>query len=69
MTTRYPYQERVVTEQREHSARRDRLAEFINGPMFASVGEDEQNRLRRQLGIMNDLDRVLVERIANFTTD
>lgn len=66
MSERPAYQQRVITEQREHSARRDRLAEFINGPAFDAVDEDERNRLRRQLSLMNDLDRVLVDRIAHF---
>lgn len=60
------YQTRVITEQREHSARRDRLAEFVNGPAFDNVDRAEQIRLLAQLGAMNLLDRILSERIAHF---
>ena len=60
------YQQRVITEQREHSNRRDRLAEFINGPLFDKVDEGERVRLRVQLHHMNNLDLVLRDRIAHF---
>ena len=65
-TPRPVYQQRVITEQREHSNRRDRLAEFINGPLFDKVDEDERVRLRVQLHHMNNLDLVLRDRIAHF---
>lgn len=65
-TERRAYQQRVIVEQREHSARRDRLAEFINGPLFAKVDDDERSRLHRQLSAMNELDRVLLDRLAHF---
>ena len=60
------HQQRVITEQREHSNQRDRLAEFINGPLFDKVDEDERVRLRVQLHHMNNLDLVLRDRIAHF---
>lgn len=65
-TERPAYQQRVITEQREHSARRDKLAEFMNGPAFAAVDYAERCRLQDQLGAMNKLDRILLDRIAHF---
>jgi hypothetical protein len=61
-----PHQQRVVDEKAELDLKRDRLTEFLKGNIFASLAVDEQERLKRQLGIMELYSGVLAERIANF---
>ena len=62
-----PHQERVITELKELTDKREKLALFIGGsPFFANLGSDEQSRLRRQFDIMVQYEGVLQERIEHF---
>lgn len=61
-----PHQQRVVEEKNELDARLSRLNEFIKGPFFETVADDEASRLRRQHALMAQLSTVLGERIAAF---
>ncbi len=63
---RRPYQQRVVEEKALNDARLERLTAFIGSGAFASVAPDEQARLERQRGIMQELSQVLGERIEAF---
>ncbi len=70
------WQQRVIDEQKELEARRDRLAEFINAPsnptgvvgmsVFGKLDIEEKKRLYIQLSIMNQYVRILDERITAF---
>lgn len=66
MKTLQPHQQRVVDEKAELDSKRDRLTEFLKGPIFRSLPEDEQERLSRQASIMEQYSGVLAERIVNF---
>lgn len=61
-----PFQERVVAEKIELGLKATKLAMFINTGTFNDLPEDEQDRLKRQLKIMDDYCQVLDERIAAF---
>ena len=65
-----PYQERVISEKADLDKRIDNLADFIqDNDIFLDLDEAEQDRMNRQLDIMNDLADVLGERIAAFDED
>ena len=61
-----PYQQRVVDERVELDARREKLAAFRVTPLFASLHENEKERLVRQRDCMTELSEILEERIAAF---
>ncbi len=61
-----PYQERVVTEKVELDNRRAKLKFFMESEKFKIVLAAEQDRMKRQLRIMNEYSEVLRERIAAF---
>ena len=61
-----PHEQRVVVELKELTERREKLATFIAGKMFAEVPTDEQARLQRQFHIMVQYEGVLQERIDHF---
>lgn len=61
-----PYQERVVQEKQELDDRILRLTEFTLSHNFEGVNLYEQQRMSKQLRIMQELSSVLGERIANF---
>lgn len=61
-----PYQQRVVEEKADLDEKLEKLGDFCNTPVFASLDPAEQNRLDRQFLIMNLYAQVLGERIAAF---
>ncbi len=62
-----PHQQRVIDEKAARDGEIDRLAAFIvSNPVFATLPQDEQARLRRQLNVMRELSVILGERIAAF---
>lgn len=62
------HQQRVLDEEREVEIRRSKLADFIkSNPAFSSVDPAEQDRLRKQLIIMQWYVEILRERIGNFS--
>lgn len=62
-----PHQQRVIDEKAARDGEIDRLAAFIvSNPVFATLPEDEQARLRRQLDVMRELSVILGERVAAF---
>jgi hypothetical protein len=61
-----PYQERVVQEKLELDDRILRLTEFTLSHNFEGVNMYEQQRLTKQLRIMQEYSNVLNERIGEF---
>ena len=62
-----PHQQRVIDEKAARDGEIDRLAAFVvSNPVFATLPQDEQARLRRQLDVMRELSVILGERIAAF---
>lgn len=61
-----PHQQRVVEERKELDIKRDKLTEFLKGDFFRTLPADEQERLNRQLAIMDSYSGVLAERIVHF---
>lgn len=66
MTIIAPHQLRVIDEKRELDEKREKLGEFKNTRMFASLPWQEQERLNTQAHIMTMYSAVLGERIAAF---
>jgi hypothetical protein len=64
--TLLPHQVRVVEEVEQLSERVEKLANFFDTDIYASLHVDEQQRLRRQLVYMIEYQVVLGERIAAF---
>lgn len=62
-----PYQQRVVDEKTELDAKREKLGEFKNTGLFASLPWQEQERLNTQAHVMTLYSAVLGERIAAFS--
>ena len=62
-----PHQQRVVDEKFELDTKREKLGEFKNTAMFASLPWQEQERLNTQAHIMTMYSAVLGERISNFS--
>ena len=60
------YQQGVITEKLEVEAWRDSLVRFLGSDICRLVGQDEADRIRRQAACLNDLARILGERIAAF---
>ena len=63
-----PHQQRVIDEKNELDIKAKALGDFIGlNPTFATLSNDEKDRLKRQSEIMNEYSKVLGERIAAFT--
>lgn len=60
------YQERVITELEELSAKIVALGKFIGGKIYRGLSEYEQNLLQQQLRHMQDYEGVLKQRVAGF---
>ena len=60
------YQERVVTEKTELDDKLSRLRPVVVSDKFKSLPPAEQERMERQLGLMEKYSEVLGERIAAF---
>jgi hypothetical protein len=60
------FQLRVVEERQSLDEKRGKLAFFINGDFFKSLPPDEQDRLRRQIDVMDAYSQILNERISEF---
>lgn len=61
-----PHQLRVLQELVEVSKRHHKLMEFTTTDTFASLDEQERDRLARQSLAMSDYVRILTERVAAF---
>lgn len=62
-----PFQQRVVAERDELQDRAQKLDVFVNHtPSFVSVEPQEQERLKQQLSLQQQLLIVLNDRIAHF---
>lgn len=62
-----PHQQRVVNEATELKTKADDLVNFICiNPIFKTLSLEEQDRLRRQAGLMCQYYEVLEERINAF---
>lgn len=66
--TRPPYQQRVLDEKGELYIRLGKLEIFIGSLQFDSLPEAEQERMRKQQGIMQQYLSILDERIEAFST-
>lgn len=62
-----PHQQRVVDEKRDLDEKREKLGQFKNTDLFASLPWQEQERLNTQAHIMTMYSAVLGERIAAFS--
>ncbi len=60
------FQQRVVDEKKELDEKTEKLAAFIKGDLFTTLGEHEQGRLGKQYGLMVAYSAVLGERINAF---
>lgn len=61
-----PYQDRVLNEKAELDARLGKLQPFLDTATFKDLDAAEQERLRKQAGIMQEYSAVLADRIAHF---
>lgn len=62
-----PHQQRVIDEANDLKEKADLLVNFISvNPIFKTLEESEQERLRKQAGLMFQYYEVLQERIENF---
>ena len=67
MSDLQPHQQRVVDEKTELDEKLNKLHSFIQeSPIFATLSDAEQHRLRRQDLIMAEYSQILSERIAAF---
>ena len=60
------HQKRVIEERDELQIKIEKLIKFVQSELLALVSKPEQERLQRQLTIMQDYRRILNERIDNF---
>ena len=60
------HQERVVTEKDELEQKIGKLHSFIGGSIFQTLDEQEQQRLTKQVDLMEQYAAVLGQRIAAF---
>ena len=60
------YQQGVITEKLEVEAWRDSLVQFFGSDIGRLVGQEEVDRIRRQVACLDDLARILGERIDAF---
>lgn len=62
-----PHQQRVVDEKEELDKKAKALSDFIgNSPIFETIDDDEQERLKIQNDIMWQYSEILGERIGAF---
>lgn len=62
-----PHQQRVVDEKAELNDKLSKLGAFItSSPIFSKLNKAEQERLKRQQGLMAGYSEVLDERIEAF---
>lgn len=61
-----PHQQRVVDERADLDAKRERLAAFMAGPVFAELDSRERQRMRVQARAMTEYSTALRERIEAF---
>lgn len=61
-----PHQQRVVAEKAELDERREKLAVFINGPIFGDLPGPERLHLNEQQRVMAEYSSILGARIATF---
>ena len=66
-TEKSPFQQRVIEEKDQNDKRLEALGLFItSNPIFQTLDQEEQKRLKRQHELMTELSSVLGERIQNF---
>lgn len=63
-----PHQQRVIDEKAQNDERLHKLREFSAGALFRTLSVHEQIRLKRQAELMDELSRVLGQRIEAFLT-
>lgn len=61
-----PHQQRVIDEKADLDGKRDRLAVFFLGPVFAKLDNAEQERLGKQYLVLTEYSDILSQRIAAF---
>ena len=61
-----PHQQRVIDEKAELDGRIAKLAAFVESPVFLSVRQDEQERLKDQIDVMRIYSEILAARIRAF---
>lgn len=61
------WQERLLIERDELSAKLDKLDEFLPSREFSNLPEDDRDAIEAQYGIMHSLRAVLNIRLANAT--
>lgn len=67
MTKYTEFQQRVLDESVELGVKLNALSIFISeNPIFDTLPEDEQYRLKRQLDAMSEYDNILHQRIDAF---
>lgn len=65
-TARPDHEQRVVDEHAKLQERTIKLAAFIQSPKFNSISVEQQELLEKQYPLMDELRKVLAERIALF---
>lgn len=65
-STMKPFQERVIEEKKSLDDKISPLRLFIERETFKTLPVEEQDRMKRQLHIMEEYSIVLGERIENF---
>lgn len=61
-----PHQQRVVDERQELETKICALSTFLEGVVFSTLSQDEQDRLIAQVYIMQAYSSILQSRIKNF---
>ena len=61
-----PHEQRVIDEHSDLTEKLNKLRTFFNTPIFRSLAEAEQMRLRAQAGFMAGYQDMLRERISVF---
>lgn len=60
------YKQRVKNEKAELDERKSKLDAFLGSEFIENVATDEQERLKRQLVVMEEYSSILQERIEAF---
>lgn len=63
-----PHQQRVIEEAADLSLKVSRLGNFLFGPAFDRLDNDEKYRLTSQYGLMEAYLRILDQRLTAFQT-
>jgi hypothetical protein len=61
-----PHQQRVVEEKAELDNKIQKLNAFFHSSIFSSLPEAEKDRMKRQVGVMEEYSSILQERINAF---